>query len=449
MNQRLIIEKQKVRRRSRLPIFVVMIFVMFFTLAFLRNGVVNDSEATTGFNAGHIISDYVMGNYNSMTVDEIQAFLDSKNSCNVPLSALSGGYLDGETYSITYASGRTYKWHVKDGMFVCMAKEKFGDNGAIGEGKTAAQLIYDYAQEYRINPQVILVILEKEQSLLSDGYPNNFDYGWALGFGAYDYGEWNTKYAGFKEQLRAAFDFYSWFLYEYDEDEAWWSYDPEQSEIYVRLGQSNILYNPDWECGYSSVNVENRATVALYVYTPYQPNEAALAAGSGTGDYCSSYGNRNFYNYFTKWFGNIRDEGVVFEADDYSGTYTIYYYGDKNKTISIGLDNNVEALVKEDKTQWQIEKIEDYYIITNKATGKALDVSGGVFGNKVNVWQYNVNKTCAQRWNFVKNNDNTFTIHSACYPQYVLDLADSNTNIQVYKKTDYENEHQKWEMKKQ
>ena len=117
--------------------------------------------------------------------------------------------------------------------------------------------------------------------------------------------------------------------------------------------------------------LENRATVALYVYTPYQPNEAALAAGSGTGDYCSSYGNRNFYNYFTKWFGNIRDEGVVFEADDYSGTYTIYYYGDKNKTISIGLDNNVEALVKEDKTQWQIEKIEDYYIITNKATGKA------------------------------------------------------------------------------
>src|SRR5699024_1304734 len=37
--------------------------------------------------------------------------------------------------------------------------------------------------------------------------------------------------------------------------------------------------------------------------TPYQPNKAALAAGYGIGDACSAYGNRNFYNYYTDWFG--------------------------------------------------------------------------------------------------------------------------------------------------
>ncbi len=53
----------------------------------------------------------------------------------------------------------------------------------------------------------------------------------------------------------------------------------------------------------SNVNIVNLATAALYDYTPYQPNAAALAAGYGTGDSCSSYGNRNFYLYFNDWFG--------------------------------------------------------------------------------------------------------------------------------------------------
>src|SRR5690606_12807423 len=59
-------------------------------------------------------------------------------------------------------------------------------------------------------------------------------------------------------------------------------------------------------CGRGPVYVENIATAALYYYTPYQPNAAALRAGFGEGDGCSSYGNRNFYNYFTDWFGSTQ-----------------------------------------------------------------------------------------------------------------------------------------------
>ena len=36
----------------------------------------------SGFDAGYIISDYQMTNYNSMNEAEIQVFLKSKNSCN-------------------------------------------------------------------------------------------------------------------------------------------------------------------------------------------------------------------------------------------------------------------------------------------------------------------------------------------------------------------------------
>ena len=44
----------------------------------------------------------------------------------------------------------------------------------------------------------------------------------------------------------------------------------------------------------------------VIIYTPYQPNEAALAAGAGEGDSCSSYGNRNFSIIYRGWFGDAR-----------------------------------------------------------------------------------------------------------------------------------------------
>lgn len=56
------------------------------------------------------------------------------------------------------------------------------------------------------------------------------------------------------------------------------------------VGNNSIRWNQNAACGSSVVNIENRATQALYNYTPYQPNAAALAAGYGTGDGCSAYG---------------------------------------------------------------------------------------------------------------------------------------------------------------
>jgi hypothetical protein len=70
------------------------------------------------------------------------------------------------------------------------------------------------------------------------------------------------------------------------------------------LGNNFINYNPNRACSGTTVNIQNRATQALYNYTPYQPNQAALNAGYGSGDGCSSYGNRNFFLYFTDWFGS-------------------------------------------------------------------------------------------------------------------------------------------------
>jgi putative cell wall-binding protein len=65
------------------------------------------------------------------------------------------------------------------------------------------------------------------------------------------------------------------------------------------------------------------ATAALYTYTPYQPDKAALSSSS-QGDACSSYGNLNFWIIYTDWFGYPQiDVDRVSGADRYSGSVAI------------------------------------------------------------------------------------------------------------------------------
>ena len=435
-----------VRRRSkRLWLVVLSVFLTAFCFSFLKQKYYSDDSVEAAsladFDPGYIISDYVMGDYSSMSESEIQAFLTAKNSCK---------NTDYDLYlRLTASSGEG--WHFKDGHFVCLSEELFGDGEVIGSGESAAHIIWQAAQDYRINPKVLIVLLQKETSLITDSIPNKWDYRKATGYGCPDTAPCSSQYYGFKNQVRKAAALFRTVL-----DGGWTNYP---------LGNNYVQYNPNPDCGGSVVNIRSLATSALYRYTPYQPNEGALAAGYGTA-YCGAYGNRNFYLFFQDWFGGVRDDysqvdkknneiRKTFDPADYSGTYTIVYSGDSNKAV--GLANNVaepkiniEAISLRQSDiyqQWKVERENDYYFITNVGTGKALDLSGGVFGNKVNVWQYNLNKTCAQRWNFVKNNDGTVTIHSSCYPQYVLDLADGNSNVQVYTKTDYDNAHQKWVLK--
>lgn len=61
------------------------------------------------------------------------------------------------------------------------------------------------------------------------------------------------------------------------------------------------------KCGYVKAKIANQATRALYIYTPYAPNAAALANIWGTGDGCSAYGNRNFWRQYRMWF-NLKGE---------------------------------------------------------------------------------------------------------------------------------------------
>ena len=284
-----VIGKEVVRCRrhdNRRYLLVLLLFVMAFTFVFLKNHQNEDMvEAAdlTKFDPGYIISDYQMSNYTSMTEAEIQKFLTLKNPCN---------NRDESIYQEVSVKYPNITWHFEDGHFICLSEEKFGDGEVIGKGETAAHIIWQAAQDYKINPQVIIVLLQKEQGLITDVFPNSRQYRAATGYGCPDTAACSTKYYGFKNQVRNAALMFRTVL-----NGGWTNYP---------LGNNYIQYNPNAACGGSVVNVKNLATSSLYRYTPYQPNAAALAAGYGTAS-CGAYGNRNFYLYFEDWFGGITE----------------------------------------------------------------------------------------------------------------------------------------------
>jgi hypothetical protein len=93
------------------------------------------------------------------------------------------------------------------------------------------------------------------------------------------------------------------------------------SSFNFRAGQfAQIQYKNSSSCGTKTVSIENGATAALYNYTPYTPNAAAVAGGTGdVGDSCSSYGNRNFWRYFYQWFGSSAATAPYFIKNADSG----------------------------------------------------------------------------------------------------------------------------------
>lgn len=165
-------------------------------------------------------------------------------------------------------------------------------NGYTGGYHSAAEIIAKVGQSCGVSPKALIVLLEKEQSMITDTWPTARQYAAATGFGCPDTAPCDPNYAGFFYQVYDA----ARQLRNYGLNPARWNY---------RAGTTtNILYNPDSNCGASPVYIQNRATAALYNYTPYQPNAAALNNLYGVGDYCSAYGNRNFWRIWSDWFGS-------------------------------------------------------------------------------------------------------------------------------------------------
>lgn len=374
------------------------------------------AASTAGFQPGNIISDAVMGNYNSMSIDDIQRFLTSKNNCGNRNEAL-WRQLENQ-----YPNR---DWHFQNGHFVCLSEERFGNTWTeIGWGETAAEIIYHAAQDFRINPQVLIVLLQKEQGLITDQYPNNYDYRSATGYGCPDTAACDSKYYGFKNQVRLAAQMFRTVL-----DGGWSNY-PAYRTTYVQ-------YNPNRSCGGTNVYIENRATSALYRYTPYQPNASALAAGYGVGDACGAYGNRNFYLYFSDWFGDAWNKSYGDSVNLLEGEYAFlshaFEVGDMTTASGNNSGTNVE-FAKRNMTdvhdKWRLKKTNDgYYIFIHQPTKLALDLN--METQNLALWSEHGDKN--QKWKLYAAEGDQLVIESVSSPGKVITIEQGgNIDVQPY-----------------
>jgi len=274
----------------------LLVFILIFTSL---NFVPTESEALniSYFRAGNIISDSKFFTHGTLTVKQIQSFLDSKgNQCK---SIPSQNLFCIKDLKITTKNVEANKY--------C--------NAYVGaKNESVAQIISKFSKNCNISEKVLLVTLQKEQGLITTPYAtyvdpngNHAKDGWAyraaMGFGCPDGGACNSKYYGLFNQLDQA----TWQYIAYVAGDYNYTYKPYQTIA--------IKYNPNSSCGSSKVYIENKATAALYNYTPYQPNKHAIAAVTGaSSNACASYGNRNFFNYYNNWFGNSRVKSEIGKA---------------------------------------------------------------------------------------------------------------------------------------
>jgi hypothetical protein len=226
------------RRRSGLRSAAITLLVLVSTAAFAS------SALAVTFNPNLVISDDNMRADDSYTVADIQAFLASNRSA---------------------LATRSFPRH--DG----------------GRAAPASTIIYEAARAWRISPKVLLVMLQKEQSLITytgtDPVKLAYKFDWAVGMGVPDGSARNQRYRGFGNQL--------WFgaqrLDGYGEG---------------KNGSTVPLWKPGLANGYTPTGVKtgNLATYKLYVYNPSIGSKPPYPTyPRGAADTREFEGNTNFW----------------------------------------------------------------------------------------------------------------------------------------------------------
>jgi hypothetical protein len=241
------------------------------------------------FDAGNIISDAMFFDGQAMDAGQVQSVLNSK------VATCLAGYTCLKSYSQATPTKAAVSGR-------CNAY-----TGAASE--SAAAIIAKVGAACGISQKALVVLLEKEQSLVTDSSPSADQFRKATGYACPDTSACDAQYFGFFNQVyNAALQFKR-----YAATPTSWNH--------VAGRVNAIRFSPTATCGSSNVFIQNQATAGLYNYTPYQPDPPALANLYGSGGACSSYGNRNFWRIFTDWFGSPNggtsllrtlDNGTVF-----------------------------------------------------------------------------------------------------------------------------------------
>jgi hypothetical protein len=252
--------------------------------AWLALGAPAAASAAVVFRPDSVISDNAMRDYDSMSVAQIQAFLNKRP-----------GRLD--TLVTTDCAGVR---------------------------KPASRIIWEACQRWTISPKVMLTMLQKEQSLLTRRKLAKNTLSRAIGAGCPD-GKTN-RYPGFGKQM-------------------WWGaycldgYGEGRNRPGLPIFRQGVAY---WVYGKRGAHLhpKNLGTFKLYVYNP--SIGAKKPYGGLSRRACT--GNANFWKIYRKYFGDPRNKpvlhSVVHQAQVVHGSILplerqVVRYGSNSATFTI------------------------------------------------------------------------------------------------------------------
>lgn len=232
-------------------LFIALV-AMFFALP-------TNAQVDPDFNPGMIISDAELLNHNGMNLSQIQSFLEKHGSYLANYKTLNAHGTLKSAAEIIYEAA-TSNYDCRDA--------NLSDNPTEAEKQMLCKRITT------VNPRFLLVLLQKEASLVEDRNPSQGRLDWATGYGCPDNWTCNPYYKGFGKQVNSA-------------SLQFLAYMNSPQRYNFRAGGTYTFNNPFGTISQEkmTVTIENQATAALYNYTPHVFN-----------------GNYNVYRLYQRYF---------------------------------------------------------------------------------------------------------------------------------------------------
>ena len=301
-------------------------------------------QPVQAFNRNRLIDDHLFVDTDSMTQQEIQTWLNEnagflrnwRDDVNITFPGKTD--VNGNKCLAHKATGKTaaqiireasHDWQAqyvvwrKPNNEVIPGSQWSSYNGTI-QSCTNEVANWPDTNLRTVSPKVLLVTLQKEQSLISatGSYSSNpsayenpaccssneYKLAWSMGYGVPDSGGKNHRFIGFYSQINWA----AWqFRYNFERSAGtasninWdgvgsiYYSGPMIEGTYIRSASDTPrYYNGFNTIDGQSIYFENRATASLYHYTPHT--------------YPGFTGNFNFVQFYTNWFGPViaDDENV-------------------------------------------------------------------------------------------------------------------------------------------
>lgn len=319
---------------SLIPLTIIII---------LTNIILFNNNTYAAYDGGNLIDDATLLNSSTMSANDIQYFLTSMGSG---------------------LASRTF-------YFDCVATDAseiyYRNAGApCGQTVLASQVIYFASQIYGINPRAILVILQKEQSLITTANPTDWQLNQAMGYGCptnggcgasnflyqIDNGTWLVRLHF--ERARGNMTWWwnqttPWVCgYEHAAPEHFYSPNLYPSQNVNFYDQDGVYYRTHY--------IANAATSSLYCYTPHAYNNPSglygLPAYGSVGRYYT--GSYNFVYYFERWFGSTNQPASYRYSVISKEIYYDYEYKNilsNQNSLEPNRDYYVKIVIKNDGNQ--------------------------------------------------------------------------------------------------